>query len=400
MLGFSGHFKMAKDEIIEQLKSLKEKRLFGSEVEKLIEPFKGKVHSFDMTFDKSERSFGSQPDPAYDNGHKMTCAIPEGPEITVLIPADQEEFINGLKSGDNFNFPLQLLGYDGLYHRAVFGKVSHKEETPNEEPLTEAIEETTPSHTEEKTTESPPKDEEEISGDEEEKKRSLSFPKSSDKTKKSSRTDKDRGYYVVLKSVNEGTGERKSQPAKPESNGVDQKTVITSYLSALIPQFKFTFKNFKMWSIRNIAGLYSGRRNDWEQAKRLIKNCPALIKWECTKKEARSLKKELENAGASVDIHPYKEWHDLYERHDKERPDYKQITYRQIVLREEIKPIALNLQRMNEAPKSHLYNVKFTYIIALSLYALGVFLIMGPLIWGILFVGAGYGVHKLAKTVW
>ncbi len=391
---------MAKDEIIEQLKSLKGKRLFGSEVEKLIEPFKGKVHSFDMTFAKSERSFGSQPDPAYDNGHKMTCAIPEGPEITVLVPADQEEFINGLKSGDNFNLPLQLLGYDGLYHRAVFGKVSHKEETPNEEPLTEAIEETTPPPTEEKATESSPKDEEEISGDEEKKARSLSFPKSSDKTKKSSRTDKDRGYYVVLKSVNEGTGERKSQPAKPESNGVDQKTVIISYISGLIPQFKFTLENFKMWSIRNIAGLYSGSRNDWEQAKRLIKNCPVLIKWKCTKKEADKLKKALENACASVDIHPYKEWYDLYEWPDKERPDYKQITYRQIVLREEIKPIELDFKRLRKSPKSHLYNVKFTYIIALSLYALGVFLIMGPLIWGILFVGAGYGVHKLAKTVW
>jgi len=443
---------MAKDEIIEQLKSLKEKRLFGSEVEKLIEPFKGKVHSFDMTFAKSERSFGSQPDPAYDNGHKMTCAIPEGPEITVLVPADQEEFINGLKSGDNFNFPLQLLGYDGLYHRAVFGKVSHKEETPNEEtpkeetpneePLTEAIEETTPSPVEEKAPESPPKDEEKISGNEEKKKRSLSFPKSSDKTKKSSRTDKDRGYYVVLKSVNEGTGkfvkpelddasqktltnydltkvipqfkkkfnQQMSQTVDPELDAVDQKTVITSYLSALIPQFKFTFKNFKMWSIRNIAGLYSGSRNDWEQAKRLIKNCPVLIKWKCTKKEADKLKKALENAGASVDIHPYKEWHDIYEWPDKERPDYKQITYRQIVLREEIKPIALNFKRLCEGPKSHLYNVKFTYIISLSLYALSGFLFlvstgtgpgfMEPLTWSILFAGAGYGVNKLAKTVW
>ena len=372
----------------------------------------------------------------------MTCAIPEGPEITVLVPADQEEFINGLKSGDNFNLPLQLLGYDGLYHRAVFGKVSHKEETHTEEPLTEAIEETTPPPVEEKTTESQPKDEEEISGDEEKKKRSLSFPKSSDKTKKSSRTDKDRGYYVVLKSVNEGTGkfvkpesddadqktlanydltkvipqfkknfnQQISQTVDPELGEVDQKTVIISYLSALIPQFKFTFKNFKMWSIRNIAGLYSGSRNDWEQAKRLIKNCPVLIKWKCTKKEADKLKKALENAGASVDIHPYKEWHDIYEWPDKERPDYKQITYRQIVLREEIKPIALNFKRLCEGPKSHLYNVKFTYIISLSLYALSGFLFlvstgigpgfMEPLTWSILFAGAGYGVQKLAKTVW
>ena len=181
---------MAKDEIIEQLKSLREKRLFGSEVEKLIEPFKGKVHSFDMTFAKSERSFGSQPDPAYDNGHKMTCAIPEGPEITVLVPAEQEEFINGIKPGDNFNLPLQLLSYDGLYHRAVFGKVSHKEETLNEEILNESIEETASPLVEEKVIESPPKDKKEIFGDKEKKKRSLSFPNSSDRTKRPSRTAK------------------------------------------------------------------------------------------------------------------------------------------------------------------------------------------------------------------
>ena len=433
---------MSKDQIIEQLKSLKEKRLFSSEVEKLIEPFKEKVHSFDMTFAESERSFGSQPDPAYNNGHKMKCEIAEGTEITVLVPADQEEFINGLKSGDNFNFPLQLLGYDGLYHRAVFGKVSHKEETPNEEPLTEAIEETTPPPVEEKATESQPKDEEEISGDKEKKTRSFSFSKSSDKTKKSSRTDKDRGYYVVLKSVNEGTGKfvkpelddaaqktlidydltkvvpqlkkrfnkQMSQTVDPELDDVDQKTVIISYLSSLIPQFKFTFKNFKMWSIKNITGLYSWSHNDWKQAKRLIKNCPVLIKWECTKKEADKLKKELENAGASVDIHPYKEWHDLYESPDKERPGYKQITYRKIVHREEIKPIELNFKRLRKSPKSHLYNVKFTYIISLSLYAMSGFLFlvsagigpsfMGPLKWSILFAGAGYGVQKLAKTVW
>ena len=181
---------MSKEQIIEQLKSLKEKRLFGSEVEKLIEPFKGKLYSFDMTFAESERSFGSQPDPAYNNGHKMKCEIAEGTEITVLVPADQQEFINGLKSGDNFNFPLQLLGYDGLYHRAVFGKVSHKEETLNEEILNESIEETAPPLVEEKVIESTPKDKKEIFGDKEKKKRSLSFPNSSDRTKKPSRTAK------------------------------------------------------------------------------------------------------------------------------------------------------------------------------------------------------------------
>jgi hypothetical protein len=157
-----------------------------------------------------------------------------------------------------------------------------------------------------------------------------------------------------------------------------------------------------MWSIRNIAGLYSGSRNDWEQAKRLVEKCPVLIKWECTRKEAASLKEELENSGASIDIHPFKQWHDLYERPDKERSDYKQITYRQIVLREEIKPIGLDLKLLCKEPKSHLYNVKFTYIISLSLYALSGFLFLvstGPLP-SILFAGAGCGVQKLAKTIW
>ena len=455
---------MANDEIIEQLKSLKEKRLFGSEVEKLIEPFKGKEYSFDMTFAESGRAFGSQSDPAYDNGHKMTCEIPEGPEITVLVPADQEEFINGLKSGDNFNLTVRLLGYDGLYHRAVFGKIDHeeetpneespkeetpKEETPNEEPMTEEIKEKIPSPVEEKATESEPKNEEEISGNDEKKARSLSFPKLSDRAagtpdKGSSKTAKDKrhGYYVVLKSVNEGTAkfvkpeldgadqktvtnydltnliprfkksliEDTGQFIDPEPDDVDHKTVITSYLSGLIPQFKFTLKNFKMWSIRNIAGLYSGSRNDWEQAKRLVEKCPVLIKWDCTRKEAESLKDDLEFSGASVDIHPFKQWHDLYERPDKERSDYKQITYRQIVLREEIKPIKLNFKLLCKEPKSHLYNVKFTYIISLSLYALSGFLLlvstgagpgfMGVIKWSILFAGAGYGVQKLAKTIW
>jgi hypothetical protein len=78
------------------------------------------------------------------------------------------------------------------------------------------------------------------------------------------------------------------------------------------------------------------------------------------------------------------------------------------VLREEIKPIGLDLKLLCKEPKSHLYNVKFTYIISLSLYALSGFLLlvsagagfMEPLKWSILFAGAGYGVQKLAKTIW
>ncbi|MED6299526.1 MAG: ribosomal protein L7/L12 [Verrucomicrobiota bacterium] len=439
---------MANDEILEQLKSLKEKRLFSSEAEKLIEPFKGKEYSFDMTFLESGRAFGSQSDPAYDSGHKMTCEIGDGIKVNVLVPQDQTEFLKGFKSGDNFNLTVRLIGFDGLYHRAIFGKIVHKKETPDEGPAKETIEEEISSPVEEKAVEekapeSPPKDEEVISGNEKKKTRSLSFPKLSDRKastpdQKSSRTAKDKGpgYYVVLKSVNEGTGkfvkpelddasqktltnydltkvipqlkksviESNSQTVDPELDDVDHKTVITSYISGLIPQFKFTFKNFKMWSIRNIAGLYSGSHNDWEQAKRLVEKCPVLIKWECTRKEAASLKKELENSGACVDIHPYKQWHDLYESPDKERPDYKQITYRQIVLREEIKPIELDFKRLRKEPKTHLYNVKFTYVISLSLYALSGFLFLvsaGTFIkWSILFAGAGYGVQKLAKTVW
>ncbi|MEC9037353.1 MAG: hypothetical protein VX588_11065, partial [Verrucomicrobiota bacterium] len=272
---------MSKDQIIEQLKSLKEKRLFSSEVEKLIEPFKGKVYSFDMTFAESERSFGSQPDPAYNNGHKMKCEIAEGTEITVLVPADQEEFLKGLKSGDTLNLTLQLLGYDGLYSRAVFGKADHKkadqsEETPAEDPVTEDIEEEVPSPAEKKPPDIPPEITPEIPPDippeippkgDRKKTRTLSFPVQSDGKEKipkwkRSKADKEKGreYYVILTGVPQSSPEKKSLNSQNDDSDYEAqlRRTITTIIQKSLPQFKLTLENFKMWSIRNFLSLNQG----------------------------------------------------------------------------------------------------------------------------------------------
>ena len=369
---------MAKDKIIEQLKSLKEKRLFGSEVEKLIEPFKGKIYSFDMTFAESERSFGSQPDPAYNNGHKMKCEIAEGTEITVLVPADQEEFLQGLKSGDTLNLTVQMLGYDGLYSRAVFGKADDKkadhkktdqsEETPAEDPV---IEEEIPSLTEEKPTEIPPKippkDKDKIPKDDREKTRSLSFPVQSDRKEKTPKwkrskaaKDKGREYYVILTGVPQSSPETDTSNLRhvPEYEAHLRGTIATIIQKSL-PEFKLTLENFKMWSIRNFLSLNQGH----DEAQRLVTDLPTLIKKENEKWKAESLTKKLKHYCAEVSVHDHKELVRIYG--DPPKPKLTK-TFKI----PESRTVGLNFKNLKKKPKEHILDLQFAHLVALLLYCI------------------------------
>ncbi len=377
---------MSKDQIIEQLKSLKEKRLFSSEVEKLIEPFKGKVYSFDMTFAESERSFGSQPDPAYNNGHKMKCEIAEGTEITVLVPADQEEFLKGLKSGDTLNLTLQLLGYDGLYSRAVFGKADHKkadqsEETPTEDPVTEDIEEEAPSLTEENppeitpdippniTPETPPDIPPKIPPKGHRKKtRSLSFPVQSDKKEKipkwkRSKADKEkaREYYVILTGVPQSSPEKKSLNSQNDDSDYEAqlRRIITTIIQKGLPQFKLTLENFKMWSIRNFLSLNQGH----DEAQRLVADCPTLIKKENAKWKTESLKKKLKYYCAEVSVHDHKELVRIY----GDPPEPKLTKTFKIP---ESRTVGLNFKDLKKKPKEHILDLQFAHLVALLFYCI------------------------------
>jgi len=379
---------MSKDQIIEQLKSLKEKRLFASEVEKLIEPFKGKVYSFDMTFAESERSFGSQPDPAYNNGHKMKCEIAEGTEITVLVPADQEEFLQGLKSGDTLNLTLQLLGYDGLYNRAVFGKADHKKETPSEDPVTEEIEEEVPSLTEEKPPEIPPeippdippdippeippkippKNKEKIPKGDRKKSRSLSFPVQSDKKEKipkwkrlKAAKDKSREYYVILTDVPQSSPKKKSANSQNDDSDYEAqlRRTITTIIQKSLPQFKLTLENFKMWSIRNFLSLNQGH----DEAQRLVADRPTLIKKEKGKWKADLLKKQLKYYCAEVSVHDHKELVRIY----GDPPDPKLTKTFKIP---ESPTVGLNFKDLKKKPKEHILDLQFAHLVALLLYCI------------------------------
>ena len=399
---------MSKDQIIEQLKSLKEKRLFSSEVEKLIEPFKGKVYSFDMTFAESERSFGSQPDPAYNNGHKMKCEIAEGTEITVLVPAEQEEFLKGLKSGDTLNLTLQLLGYDGLYSRAVFGKSDHKkadqsEETPAEDPVTEDIEEEVPSLTEKKPPDISPDIPPDIPQKGDRKKtRTLSFPVQSDGKEKipkwkRSKADKEKGreYYVIL------TGVPQSSPETDTSNlrhvpdyEAQLRRTITTIIQKSLPQFKLTLENFKMWSIRNFLSLNQGH----DEAQRLVADCPTLIKKENAKWKTESLKKKLKYYCAEVSVHDHKELVRIY----GDPPEPKLTKTFKIP---ESRTVGLNFKDLKKKPKEHILDLQFAHLVALLFYCisgLNIFFGMGDAgrtFFGICFAAAGILAVKLFTFV-
>ena len=74
---------MAKEEIIECLKSLSEKRMFSSEAEQFASPHKGKTLTLNIKVLESGRVFGRQVDSSYDDGHQLIAEI--GDELKASI---------------------------------------------------------------------------------------------------------------------------------------------------------------------------------------------------------------------------------------------------------------------------------------------------------------------------
>ena len=87
---------MGKESIIKTLKSLKEKRLFSSEAEKLVAPLKGKKDSFNFEIIESSRTLGRQLDSAYDNGHQLIVKFGDDLESAILIPEKDSESLGAV----------------------------------------------------------------------------------------------------------------------------------------------------------------------------------------------------------------------------------------------------------------------------------------------------------------
>ena len=113
-----------KNEIMTALRELKEKRLLSSEAEALMKPYAGASFDLRLDFVSSSRSFGRQKDPSYDDGQKVLCTAEKwGVECDVLFSPEDNELVESMESGQDFQVTVKFIEYDALYQRVIFGKV-------------------------------------------------------------------------------------------------------------------------------------------------------------------------------------------------------------------------------------------------------------------------------------
>lgn len=113
-----------KKEIMTALRELKEKRLLSSEVEELMKPYEGATFDLRLDFVSFSRSFGSQKDPLYDSGQKVLCTAEKWDvECDVLFSPADNDLVESLEVGQDFQVTVKFVDYDSLYQRVIFGKV-------------------------------------------------------------------------------------------------------------------------------------------------------------------------------------------------------------------------------------------------------------------------------------
>jgi len=381
---------MAKEEILECLKSLSEKRMFSSEAEQFVSPHKGKTLNLNIKVLESGRVFGRQIDSEYDDGHQLIAEIDDEVKASILIRKTESEIIKNSPTGNSIELDLRFLGYDSLYQRAVFGRIAPNEEPPVieatiEKPESELIEEVpepfktdslspgTESSRAGNSNEELSNDPIEVEIQKEENDQKFNFPKLK-KEKESQPLDREKKskgrYYVILDTVPDEkiTDEIKFYCARKN---------ITTTLSNLVAEFKMTIENFKMWSIRNQLSLW----NVWNESERLVNNCPALIMSECTKLEALSLKDDLENDGAKVSIYNHSKYHETYGNASRSKLN-------KISRIPERPTLALDFKELIKDAKKHIMDLQAAHLGALLLYLIGgLFFITGAGYFGRVFVG-------------
>ena len=357
---------MGKESIIKTLKSLKEKRLFSSEAEKLVAPLKGKKDSFNFEIIESSRTLGRQLDPAYDNGHQLIVKFGDDIESAILIPEKDSESLGELAAGYSMSMDLKFIGYDSLYQRAVFGKVN-SDGSSQVFPVTEGVktseDEKGKGITEEQI--KPPEHKTSLAGHHIEDDTSeatdseFHFPKGEPEQQVNTINDY---YHIILEEV------PKDETLPHDSNGYTpekKRKIIGSYIERnLVPEFKFTWDNFKMWSINNFLSLHTGLM----EANSILQCCPALIKSGTDELEARVIQNELKKYDAITTILSHDEFINTLGG-AKKRSLYKKLYT--INKTTETPTVKLNFKTLRTQPKDHLLNLRFMDLIALLLYCLG-----------------------------
>jgi len=118
-----------KEQLMNSLKELREKRLLTSEVESLFEPYKDAVLPLSLSFVSATKSFGAQKDEAYNDGCSVVCNAENwGVEICLLFSSEENSLVESFESGEDFEANVKFIDYDALYQRAMFGKLISESE--------------------------------------------------------------------------------------------------------------------------------------------------------------------------------------------------------------------------------------------------------------------------------
>ena len=116
-------FKVDKEILIETLRDLKENRRLSSESEAIMKPLVGGKYLFPFSFVEASSTFSSRLDDSYSKGKTVVanfwdCDL----ECSILFPPSENEWVDGLKKGDEFESEVKVLALDNLYQRVIFGQ--------------------------------------------------------------------------------------------------------------------------------------------------------------------------------------------------------------------------------------------------------------------------------------
>ena len=127
------------EKLIHTLNDLKENRRLSSECEAIISPFIGKTFESKFSFKEASSTFASRLGDEFKGGKTVIAEITEsGLECSILFPESKNEWIRELKPGDDIDVRVNVLEFDNLYQRVVFG---HTEQNLSDEDQTEKVSE-------------------------------------------------------------------------------------------------------------------------------------------------------------------------------------------------------------------------------------------------------------------
>lgn len=280
-----------KNEIMTALRELKEKRLLSSEAEALMKPYAGASFDLRLDFVSSSRSFGRQKDPSYDDGQKVLCTAEKwGVECDVLFSPEDNELVESMESGQDFQVTVKFIEYDALYQRVIFGKVGSGLEL-----LEELNEESSSSN--------------QISDD-------LTVKEMPEEAKLEELVAEVAPKEIVDDSLEVSTDEViEKEKLVPEvitfSPGQSNESTSDESVSSE-GNYAVGVEDEPSNKIAAIAALRSVREGmSLADAKALIDSAPFIIKSSCTEEEANQIQAKFHRTGANVYQATNEEWDDI-----------------------------------------------------------------------------------------